>query len=188
MKRPVKIIGAVLLVAVLAFSYLRSADGKEVLAKAGIGTGTDKGAVELSTAENEEVLQQEESGAEGNGAEADAQTGENNEAELGFNEIQKQELKEIIGICLEENLNAMLEDGRLPAAIGTYAEVRSGLININTADEEELTQLNGIGPAKAAQIVKYREEHGAFQSVDDLTGVSGISTGTLEKLRDRVTL
>jgi len=188
MKKPVKIIGAVLLIGILALLYLRSADGKEVLAKAGIGTGTDSGGIERISADNESAIPEDESSAEADGADGNAQSGSYKETESGFNEIQKQELKEIIGICLEENLNAMLEDGRLPAAIGSYAEVRSGLVNINTANEEELTKLPGIGPAKAAQIVKYREEHGGFQSVDDLTGVSGISTGTLEKLRDQVTL
>lgn len=59
-------------------------------------------------------------------------------------------------------------------------------ININTATAEELKQLNGIGPSKAKAIVDYREEHGKFQSVDELTKVPGVGEKTLEQFRDQV--
>ncbi len=61
----------------------------------------------------------------------------------------------------------------------TFAEA----ININTATVEELTKgVHGLGPAKAAAIVKYREAHGPFQSVDDLTKVKGIKQKALDSL------
>lgn len=57
-------------------------------------------------------------------------------------------------------------------------------VNINTASADELVAaLNGIGLKKAEAIVKYREEHGAFASADDLVKVSGIGAKTLEKNR-----
>ncbi|NNU83048.1 ComEA family DNA-binding protein [Geobacillus sp. BMUD] len=56
-------------------------------------------------------------------------------------------------------------------------------VAINTATEEELMQLPGIGPAKAKAIVAYREEHGPFQQVEDLLNVAGIGEKTLEKLK-----
>lgn len=56
-------------------------------------------------------------------------------------------------------------------------------ININEADQQQLAMLTGIGPAKAAAIVKYREEQGPFSSVDDLSKVSGIGAATVEKNR-----
>ena len=56
-------------------------------------------------------------------------------------------------------------------------------VDINTASAEQLDKaLKGIGPAKAAAIVKYRETNGPFQSVDDLTKVPGIKDKSLEKL------
>lgn len=62
-------------------------------------------------------------------------------------------------------------------------------VNINTADEVTLaTELNGVGEAKAAAIVAYREAHGPFKSVDDLANVSGIGEATLAKNRDRIVI
>ena len=61
-------------------------------------------------------------------------------------------------------------------------------IPVNTADGYELDRLPGIGPAKAQAIVTYREEHGPFQSTDQLLEVSGIGQTTLEGLLDYITL
>ena len=61
-------------------------------------------------------------------------------------------------------------------------------ININTADKETLTQLKGIGPVKAKAIVDYRETHGKFHKVDELTNVKGIGPKTVEKIRAEVTV
>lgn len=56
-------------------------------------------------------------------------------------------------------------------------------IDINTATQDQLALLTGIGPAKAAAIVEYRENNGPFGSVDDLAKVSGIGPATVEKNR-----
>jgi competence protein ComEA len=56
-------------------------------------------------------------------------------------------------------------------------------IDINNANQDQLAMLTGIGPAKAAAIVEYRETNGPFKKVDDLTNVSGIGPATVEKNR-----
>ncbi|WP_107850489.1 ComEA family DNA-binding protein [Oceanimonas marisflavi] len=56
-------------------------------------------------------------------------------------------------------------------------------ININTANAEQLAQLSGVGPAKAAAIVDYRDTNGPFKSVDDLALVRGIGEATIDKNR-----
>jgi competence protein ComEA len=62
-------------------------------------------------------------------------------------------------------------------------------IDINTATAEQLDKgLPGIGPKKAADIVKYRETNGPFQSVDDLAKVPGIKGKTLEKIKPMATV
>lgn len=60
--------------------------------------------------------------------------------------------------------------------------------NINTASALELDQLPGIGPSRAADIVAYREEHGAFQIVEELTNVPGIGEATLAQLLPYITV
>ncbi|MED3661501.1 helix-hairpin-helix domain-containing protein [Ureibacillus sp. FSL K6-8385] len=62
------------------------------------------------------------------------------------------------------------------------------LVNINTADESQLTTLPGIGPSKAKAIIQYREEHGKFKHIEDIKNVSGIGEKTFEKLKDLITV
>ena len=62
------------------------------------------------------------------------------------------------------------------------------LVNINTADAEELETLTGIGPSLAQAIVDYRAEHGAFRSAEDLLLVKGIGEAKLEGFRTEITL
>lgn len=59
-------------------------------------------------------------------------------------------------------------------------------ININTATQSELEFLPAVGPARAQSIIKYREDHGGFNSVDELTEIRGIGPATLERLRPLV--
>lgn len=61
-------------------------------------------------------------------------------------------------------------------------------ININTASVSELETLPGIGPARAADIVKYREQQGFFKNIEELTEISGIGPKTLENLRNLITI
>lgn len=64
----------------------------------------------------------------------------------------------------------------------------SGLININTATLEELTALNGIGEVKAQAIIDYRNENGYFNSIEEITNVSGIGEKTYEKNKNLITV
>ena len=82
-----------------------------------------------------------------------------------------------------------------PASVETertvpIEEVRPDLspVNLNTADAEALTALPGIGEELAGRIVQYREEHGPFETVEDLTEVSGIGQGKLAALEGFVTV
>lgn len=62
-------------------------------------------------------------------------------------------------------------------------------VDINTADAATLAkELNGVGEAKAQAIVAYREQHGPFQSVDELAMVDGIGEKTLAANKDKVTV
>lgn len=62
-------------------------------------------------------------------------------------------------------------------------------VNVNTADAATLANsLDGIGPAKAAAIVAYREEHGPFKTVEDLRHVKGFGAATLDRNRSAILL
>lgn len=59
-------------------------------------------------------------------------------------------------------------------------------VNINTADEKALQTLPGIGEARAAAIIAYRNEHGPFEEIGQIQLVSGIKGSVFEKIRDRI--
>ncbi|UTF60757.1 ComEA family DNA-binding protein [Gilvimarinus sp. DA14] len=61
-------------------------------------------------------------------------------------------------------------------------------ININIADAQTLTELKGIGEAKAEAIIAWREENGAFESPEQLLAVNGIGEATLENIMQQITL
>lgn len=63
-----------------------------------------------------------------------------------------------------------------------------GRLNINTATSAQLEELPGVGAVLAERIVAYRDAHGPFTSVDQLTDVEGIGPSLLEKLRPLVTV
>lgn len=63
-----------------------------------------------------------------------------------------------------------------------------GLVNINTADAEELMRLDGIGEAKARAILLYRQQYGPFADVRELEQVSGISARMVESWAGQITV
>jgi competence protein ComEA len=62
------------------------------------------------------------------------------------------------------------------------------LINLNEANDAELMQISGIGPATAEKIIKYRQQQGRFNSIDQLLDIQGIGVKKLELIRPYVTV
>lgn len=61
-------------------------------------------------------------------------------------------------------------------------------VNINTADAATLRTLDGIGTARAAAIIEDRQTNGNFNTIEDITRVSGIGQGILSSIRDQITV
>ncbi len=61
-------------------------------------------------------------------------------------------------------------------------------VNINTADAEQLATLKGIGPALAQRIIDYREQNGAFKSIDEIKNVRGIGEKKFAAFKDKITV
>ena len=59
-------------------------------------------------------------------------------------------------------------------------------IDINRADMSLLQELPGIGERRAEAIIRYREENGAFASVDELLNVPKISKKVLEGIEEKI--
>jgi len=63
----------------------------------------------------------------------------------------------------------------------------AGPVDINTADAETIAaELNGIGIAKAKEIVEYRQKYGPFKSAKDLSLVKGVGEKTVERNLDNI--
>ncbi len=63
------------------------------------------------------------------------------------------------------------------------------MININSADKETLmTSIKGVGETRAEAIIAYREQNGAFKSVEELTEVRGIGSSIVEKNMDNLSV
>lgn len=77
------------------------------------------------------------------------------------------------------------------AGLGHAAESKSqlsGVVNLNTANVEELQLLPGVGVKRAVAIIEVRKTKGGFKSVDELTLVKGVGEAMVEKLRPHLAL
>ncbi len=95
------------------------------------------------------------------------------------------------------NLAALLADservyvpavGELMPPVLTETAAEVWPININAATADRLVDLPGVGPATAAAIIAYRDQHGPFASVDQLADVRGIGPAKLDAIRALVTV
>lgn len=63
-----------------------------------------------------------------------------------------------------------------------------GKVNLNTAGADELMTLSGVGEAKAEAIIRYREEKGSFQSIEEIMNIEGIKEGVFNKIKDKISV
>lgn len=75
-----------------------------------------------------------------------------------------------------------------PDSTGRQGKHPTEVVNVNTATDQELQTLPGIGATLAKRIVEYRETHQPFQNVDDLQAVQGFGKKRLDKIRQWLTV
>ena len=88
---------------------------------------------------------------------------------------------QMITICTQEEWELARAEEKFPAE-----QADDGLVDINTADAAKLCTLPGVGQARAESILAYRQEHGGFQSVEEIKQVSGIKDGLYTKIKDKI--
>lgn len=94
------------------------------------------------------------------------------------------------------NLAAKLTDGQkiyVPPKVnpanpasgsaGGIPDMPGGKLNLNTATQQDLENISGIGPVTAKRIIEYREERGGFKSVAELDEIEGIGPKKLARLK-----
>ena len=107
---------------------------------------------------------------------------------LNFTETKEKEKIEQEA-CINQNgitNDACIEDSTDDTSSSSV--VISGKISLNTATLDELMMLPGIGEAKAEAIIKYREEVGAFQNIEELKEVSGIGDAIFDQIKESITI
>ena len=90
-------------------------------------------------------------------------------------------------ITRQEN-NDVISLSEIENTVTATVSIANGKVNINTADEKQLQDLPKIGETLAKRIVAYRQEHGNFEEIEDITNVSGIGTATFEAIADYITI
>lgn len=92
-----------------------------------------------------------------------------------------------VGVSMPFEITAVPDVTERPQGVQhTIAYDDKGRLDINMASAEELDTIKGIGKSTAEKIIKYREEHGPFDAIEELANVSGIGTQTIEEMRDSI--
>ena len=143
----------------------------------------------------EKVLYQGRAGEQSEAAEAMKKETDAMEKETDVMEKETDAMEKKTESAAENSLHA-IQDSEDETENGTVkeqvkelvSENKSGKININTANSEELQSLKGIGPSTASSIIAYREEYGGFSSIEEIMNVKRIGEKTFAKIKDRISV
>ncbi|MBO5301872.1 MAG: ComEA family DNA-binding protein, partial [Peptococcaceae bacterium] len=92
--------------------------------------------------------------------------------------------KIVVPFQAERNMETGIEPVRTDDTASQTIENEK--ININTANITQLMTLPGIGEVKAGAIIRYRQEHGGFQNIDEVLLVNGIGSGIYAQIVDQI--
>ena len=178
-----KIILLLLMIMLLGFLFLMNQEReRRIIYKGTAGEEKEaflaRGAYESLEAKRKVKLPEEQSKT----AEEKQEGRENQKIEDSV-EVESQEKRENLEgskkAKKEENPEISKEDSREEI----QQNQKEKKININTATEQELESLKGIGPATAKNIIRYREEYGGFSSIEEIKNVKRIGDKIFEKIK-----
>lgn len=96
------------------------------------------------------------------------------------NKEDKVKLESKVYITSESGNNVIIQ------TVSTEKNGGNGKVNINTATQNELENLPGIGPSIASRIIEYREQNGKFEKIEDLQNVKGIGDAKFNTIKEHV--
>jgi len=91
-------------------------------------------------------------------------------------------------VKIDRSSNNIMAGAELDSKNNNTSKTETSLININSAEAAVLDKLWGIGPATAEKIIKYRNEHGPFEKLEEIKKVNSIDDYKFERWQDKITI
>lgn len=92
------------------------------------------------------------------------------------------------GMKIQVPSSEMLEQNQIYGPEEPEQSGQPQKINLNTATKEQLMTLPGIGDARAEEILRYRQEQGGFETIEDIMKISGIKDAAFQKIKEHITV
>ncbi|MBQ2403967.1 MAG: helix-hairpin-helix domain-containing protein [Lachnospiraceae bacterium] len=110
------------------------------------------------------------------------------EAAGGFTEEAAQASLNLAQVISDEEQIVILTQDQAAEKARQEREQAAGIVNLNTASKEQLMTLTGIGESRAEDILRYRQESGGFQAIEEIMNVPGIKESAYLKIKDSITV
>ena len=110
------------------------------------------------------------------------------EAAGGFTEEAAQASLNLAQVISDEEQIVILTQDEAEEKARLEREQAAGIVNLNTASKEQLMTLPGIGESRAEDILRYRQESGGFQAIEEIMNVPGIKESAYLKIKDSITV
>ncbi len=91
-----------------------------------------------------------------------------------------------ITVYTQEEAKEMPISTETPSASNVSGKTEDAKVNLNTAGEDSLMTLSGIGEARAKAIIEFREKNGNYTSIEDIMQIEGIKEKLFEKIKDQI--
>lgn len=91
-------------------------------------------------------------------------------------------------VCPKVENNVCIKEATTNKPTANKEDNATKKVSLNNGTKEDFETLSGIGSSKANAIIEYRNEHGKFNTIEEIKNVSGIGDATFEKIKENLTL